>query len=184
MWSTTRAIPPREGVVAGENRVDSKLRNPGYQGKASLGRGLVPRSFLREALEFEGGLQYLLGEGADDGLGLLAGLEESDGRDAGDAEGAGKLGLGVHVDLGDLERALVLGGDLVHNRGDLPTRAAPRGPEIDQYRDVRLQDLVLERIFRDCYRLRHVATSRSLASFSEYRFVSRTSSGLENGDDE
>jgi hypothetical protein len=37
---------------------------------------------LREAVELEGGLEHLLGQGADDGLGLLTGFEEGDGRDA------------------------------------------------------------------------------------------------------
>ena len=79
----------RKGVGEG----DSRLRDARYQGmerpEVAPGRlvtfGLLPR----EAVEFEGGLEHLLWEGSNDGLGLLAGLEESDSRYAGDAEGTG-----------------------------------------------------------------------------------------------
>ena len=62
---------------------------PGSRNQAS-GRGLGPAGLVSyrglasvgEAVEFEGGLEHLLGERADDCLGLLAGLEERDGRDA------------------------------------------------------------------------------------------------------
>src|SRR5215210_663710 len=110
---------------------------------------------LGEAVQLEGRLDHLFRERSDDGFGLLAGLEERYGRDAGDAEVTGEGGLGVYVDLGDLECTVVLGGDLVHHRGNLPTWPAPRRPEVHQYRDLGIQDFFFEGVSRYCYGLRH-----------------------------
>src|SRR5215212_2870281 len=123
-----------------------------------------------EAVQLEGRLQHVFGERADDGFGLLAGLEERYGRDAGDAEVAGEGGLGVHVDLGDLESTVVLGGDLVHHRGDLPTRPTPRRPEVHQYGDLGIQNFVFEGVNRYCYGLRHTSPPHgSYLFFSIFR---------------
>src|SRR5215210_4535416 len=116
---------------------------PGRSYQAS-GRGLEPAvrvrpvrlSGLGEAVQLEGGFDHLFGERADDGLGLLARLEERYGRDAGDPEMAGERRLGVNVDLRNLHRTFVLGGDLIHNRGYPPARPTPRRPEVHQDRDL------------------------------------------------
>ena len=50
----------------------------------------------------------------------------------------------VDVHLGDLEAALVLVGEGVDGGRDLLAGAAPDGPEIDEGRDVGLQDFGLE----------------------------------------
>src|SRR5919107_1146527 len=113
----------------------------------------VRLSCLGEAVQLEGGLDHLFGERADDGLWLLAGLEERYGRDAGDTEVAGQRRLGVNVDLRNLHRTFVLGGDLLHNRRYLPARPTPRCPEVHQNRDLRVQNLIFESVDRNRYRL-------------------------------
>src|SRR5215203_3612478 len=124
-------------------------RLPGTAGSVRPAR----LSGFGEAVELEGGLDHLFGERADDGLGLLARLEERYGRDAGDPEVAGERRLGVHIDLRNLHRSIVLGGDLVHDRGNLPARPAPRRPEVNQYGDLGIQNFVLESVYRNRYGL-------------------------------
>src|SRR5215204_7105988 len=126
-------------------------RLPGTAGSVRPAR----LSGFGEAVELEGGLDHLFGERAHDGLGLLARLEERYGRDAGDPEVAGERRLGVHIDLRDLHRTFVLGGDLIHYRGDLPARPAPCRPEVYQYRDLGVQDLFFESVDCDRYGLGH-----------------------------
>src|SRR5829696_5583064 len=128
-------------------------RLPGTAGSVRPAR----LSGFGEAVQLEGGLDHLLGERADDGLGLLARLEERYGRDAGDPEVAGERRLGVHIDLRDLHRTFVLGGDLGHDRGDLPARPAPRRPEVYQDRDLGVQDFFFESVDRNRYGLGHAA---------------------------
>src|SRR5919107_254080 len=129
---------------------------------------------LCEAVKFEGRLEHLLREGADDGLGLFARLEEGDGRDAGDTEATGKLGLSVDVDLGHLHSALVFCSDLVHHRGHLAARRAPGSPEIDEHRHLGVEDFFFERARRDCYGLRHFGSllSTLACTLSIYAFAS------------
>src|SRR5205085_3308336 len=52
-------------------------------------------------------------------------------------------GVGVDVDLGELDLALVLVGELLDDGADGSARGAPRGPEVDQGWGLRAQDLAL-----------------------------------------
>src|SRR3954471_5794187 len=128
----------------------------------------LTRLFICEAVELEGGLEHLFGKGADHSLWLLAGLEEGDGRDAGDTEVIGELRFGIDVDLGNLQGALVLSSDLVHDRGNPTTRRAPGGPKVNQDRDLGTQNLFFKCARRDDYRLRHRGISFDVSSLSEY----------------
>src|SRR5918998_6219961 len=138
------SYPPRGGGGGGFTAPGRSYQASGRgQELAGLVRSLR-LSCLGEAVKFEGRLDHLFGERADDGLGLLARLEERYGRDAGDPEVACERRLGVYIDLRNLHRTIVLGGDLVHDRGYLPARPAPLRPEVYQYRDLGIQNFVFE----------------------------------------
>src|SRR5579862_333758 len=75
----------------------------------------------------------------------LAALVQDDRRNAADAELARRGGVGVDVELRDLELAPVGARDFVeHGRKHL-AGPAPFGPEVDQHRRLRLQHVLLER---------------------------------------
>src|SRR5690606_29422024 len=63
-----------------------------------------------------------------------------------DLECRGQLLLLVHVDLGQLERAVVFAGELFQDRAQGLAGAAPFGPEVDQHgrRGRLLEDVGLE----------------------------------------
>src|SRR5579871_2556453 len=85
-----------------------------------------------------------LGHGADL-LGLhRAAFEDHERRDAADAVLLGDLLVLVDVDLGYLELARVVPGDLVQDRGDHLAGAAPLGPVIYQHGDIGVQHVGLE----------------------------------------
>src|SRR6187551_2733776 len=73
----------------------------------------------------EVGLEGRLRLGADDGLHDLALLEDLERGDRGDLVLHGEPGVLVDVQLDDVELLGVLGGDLVEDRADRATRAAP-----------------------------------------------------------
>ena len=50
----------------------------------------------------------------------------------------------VHVDLADLDLALVFAGEFIEQRRDHLARTAPFGPEIHQHGRGGLQDLLLK----------------------------------------
>src|SRR5438309_1005954 len=79
----------------------------------------------------------------------VAVLEQHQRRDAADAEFSRHALVLIHVDLGDLQPALVFLGDLVEDRRDGLAGAAPLGPVIHQHRGVRLQDLGVESVVGD-----------------------------------
>src|SRR6478735_6109511 len=68
-------------------------------------------------------------------------LEQDDGRDRQHAEATGEAGLGIHVELRDLDPAGEVLRDLVDDGTDHPARAAPLGPEVDEHGQVGLDDL-------------------------------------------
>src|SRR5690606_16919784 len=94
---------------------------------------------------FELPQQHGLRLGADDLLDDLAVLVDVHRRDLQDAGLTGNLGVLVDVELDDLQLVAVLVGDLLEDGRDLPARAAPLGPEVDQNGLVALEDLGLER---------------------------------------
>ena len=84
------------------------------------------------------------GEAVDD----LAVLDQEHGRDRADLERRAELRLLVDIDLGQLERAVVVGGEFLQDRAELLARPAPLGPEIDQHRGLHrfLQHFGLEAV--------------------------------------
>src|SRR3954454_2811105 len=72
--------------------------------------------------------------------------EDRDRRDALDAEAVAELGVGLDVDLGQLDTPLALGGLGLDDRAERPARAAPGGPEVDDDGDLvgALDDVALE----------------------------------------
>src|SRR5205814_6521790 len=93
-------------------------------------------------------LERLHRTGAGDAHRLLAGAEEGNRGDAHDVERLRDPGVGIDVDLDDIDRALVLGGDLLHLRGDHLARSAPGGPEVNNDRLVVLENELLEGVVR------------------------------------
>ena len=86
-------------------------------------------------------------------------------------ERAREFGLRVDVDLADLEPALVVGGELMTNRGDHPAGPAPGGPEVEQHRCLGLEDLGLEVLLRDLDRLHRSCSFSSLLLLYHYLVV-------------
>src|SRR5690606_15243331 len=81
-----------------------------------------------------------LGLGALDRLDDLAAHENVHGRDAHDAVAGGHAGVLVGVELDDLDLVTVVPRELLEDRGDGATRAAPRRPEVDEHGALGLED--------------------------------------------
>src|SRR5262245_17903886 len=96
-------------------------------------------------LAFEGGL----GNVPDDRIHVLPALEEEDAGNGTDVESHRRMGVRVHVDLGDLGPAGVLTRELFQHRSHDQTRPAPRRPEVDQDQPTGLFDLAAERSVGD-----------------------------------
>jgi hypothetical protein len=75
-----------------------------------------------------------LGPESDKTPGLLAVTEGDHGRDRGDMQPAGKIPIGLHVQLHDFGTAIIFRGELVEGRGQSPARRAVRPENIDQDR--------------------------------------------------
>ena len=88
--------------------------------------------------------QLLLWHGADLGRGHLAVLEQHQGRNPANAVFLRRRRVMVDIDLGDLQLALEIGRDFLQRRRNHFARAAPFGPEIDQHRPGRFQDVGIE----------------------------------------
>ena len=79
------------------------------------------------------GLDLPLGQGAHEAIDGLAADQQHAGRYAADAKGLRQFGLGVGVDLDQLEASFVRQLQLFQQRADDFARTAPGGPEIDQH---------------------------------------------------
>src|SRR6266446_2370695 len=99
--------------------------------------------------------ELLFGHVADDALGLAAVLEEDHRRNRADPESTRRDGIGVNVQLGDLDILALLVRDLLEDGSDHPTRTAPGRPEIDEHRSLGLDDLGLEVLVADYLWLGH-----------------------------
>ena len=88
--------------------------------------------------------QALFGHEADNALDWLAALEHDKGRYAHHAIGHRRAGALIHIEFGDLELAVVLGGDLVEHRSDHLAGAAPLRPEIGDDDIFTVENLVLK----------------------------------------
>src|SRR5207245_1497040 len=78
-------------------------------------------------------VQLRLWHRADDLVRHLAVLEQEQGGDAHHVVLLRDVLVRVDVELADLQLALVLGGQLVHQGPDCAAGAAPGGPEVDQH---------------------------------------------------
>ena len=56
----------------------------------------------------------------------------------------GEVVIGIDIDFDDFQRAVGFGGKRFQFGGNRFARAAPGGPEIDEYRDGRADDFALE----------------------------------------
>jgi hypothetical protein len=106
---------------------------------------LLPAAEAGESLGEEG-VQRALVQRADMGADHLAALEQQQGGDVADAVLGGQRAVLVHVDLGDLDLARVLVGGLVEQGRDGLAGAAPDGPEVDEHRLGRADDLGLKAV--------------------------------------
>ena len=135
-------------------------RRPAAQDRRRARLGPTSRSAERdrEPELGQGRLELLfdlaLGVRADHGLLDLAVPEQHQRRDRHHVELDRRLLVLVDVQLDDLQRLATLSGDLLDDGRDPAARAAPGGPEVDQHRDVGLDDLGLEVVIRDvCHRV-------------------------------
>jgi hypothetical protein len=97
---------------------------------------------LKDALD--PALELALGRGAKLLGDRLTVLEQDHQRDRLHADLPGNVGIGHDVHLGDGDLVGQLIADLLECRGDHLARPAPLGPEVDQHRLVRLEDIRLE----------------------------------------
>src|SRR5665647_1169080 len=93
----------------------------------------------RELLE-----QLTLALGSHDASGRLPVLEKDQGGDAHHIEPPGDVQVVVDVQLGHLQLALLLGGDLLEYGGDHLARATPFGPEVHEDRNVCGLDMLIK----------------------------------------
>src|SRR6188508_1780738 len=111
--------------------------------------------------------------GAVDDLHRLAGHEDHHRRQGEDAVARGHTEVDVDVELCDSQALPVLAADLQEQRLDRLARPTPRRRELDEHRDIRLEDLGGERRVRDVehYTLPRSAFQRSTGTC---RIASRT----------
>ena len=98
-----------------------------------------------------------LGNGTNDGVNFLAALEHHQGGDATNPVLAGDVWVLVGIELEDFDLAFEFLGDLVNNWSHHAARATPGSPEINQYRNVALEDVLLERGVGDRSGARHMS---------------------------
>ena len=119
-----------------------------YGDSAGLGRRVLRKTEPR--------LELFGGHGANYGHRRLAGAEEGDGRQGHYLEGLGDDGVGVDVHLHDVERGRVLLGDALQFGSDHPARTAPRRPEVDDDRPLRVEDNLFKRLVCNCFDFGHL----------------------------
>jgi len=90
-----------------------------------------------------------LGHRPDDGVHLLASLEDHDSGDAPDAVVCGHVWALIRVELDALEFPRVVGGELIDQRSDHAAGPTPGCPEVDEHWLRALQDLHLEGVVVD-----------------------------------
>ena len=85
----------------------------------------------------------------------FATLEDHQGGDALHTVRGSDVGGVIHVEFGHLDRVAALSRQLLKNRANRSTRAAPRGPKIDQRGHGGFQDFGLEIPFREFTQVGH-----------------------------
>src|SRR5699024_4654720 len=73
-----------------------------------------------------------------------------------------RFGIGIGIDLDDLDSSFVFVGELIEYRCDLFARSTPRRPDVDDYGDVGIDDLGGECGVCD-FRRTHAGTSNSVS---------------------
>src|ERR1043166_746235 len=120
------------------------VRSPGVPSGGATTYSVPPRTASRGEMLLDPGLEGgLLGE-PDDGVHVLAVLEEEQRRNRAHVEAHRSPLIGVHVHLGHLDPAGVRRRELFQDRRDGAARTAPFGPEIHQHESLALLHLVPE----------------------------------------
>ena len=86
-----------------------------------------------------------LGNSTHNGVDLLAAFEHHQRWDAADAVLTGDIRVFIGIQLEDLDLTIEFLGDFFDDGSNHAAGATPRSPEVDQNRDVALQDVLLER---------------------------------------
>ena len=89
--------------------------------------------------------QLGLGKSAYFLSGNSAVLKQNQGRDAANIELRRNALVFIHVHLGDLEFVTVVSREFFQNRANHLARTAPLSPEVEQYRFVGFEDVLLKR---------------------------------------
>ena len=105
----------------------------------------------------DGSRQGCLGNGANNGVDLLTALENHQGGNTANAVLARDVGVFVGIQLEDFDLTVELLGDLLNDWSNHATGATPGSPEINQYRNVALEDVLLERGVGDRSGARHMS---------------------------
>ena len=95
------------------------------------------------------------GNSANNGVNLLAALEDHQGRNAADAVLVGHVGVFVGVELEHLDLAVKFLGNFLDDRSHHPAGTTPGRPEIDQHRNVALEDVLVKGSVSDSSGARH-----------------------------
>lgn len=87
-------------------------------------------------------IQYGLGHGTNLFVNNLAAFEHQQGRDAAHTETGCYRGIFVDIQFADNRLTFVIAGKLFYYRSDHLTGTTPFGPEVYQYRLIRIYDLI------------------------------------------
>src|SRR5699024_4911892 len=88
--------------------------------------------------------------GTDEDVASLAVTVKAERRNRCHSGRCDRFGIGIGIDLDDLDSSFVFVGELVEYRCDLFARSAPRRPDVDDYGDVGIDDLGGECGVCDC----------------------------------
>src|SRR3954451_23102682 len=83
----------------------------------------------------------------------LAALEQKYGRDSSNPVANGGLLVGVYVQLSDLNFSFIISRDLIDRGSHHAARPTPLGPEINQDRYFRIQNIFVEGCVFKCQRI-------------------------------
>ena len=86
-----------------------------------------------------------LGNSTHDGVDLLPAFEHHQRWDAADPVLTGDVGIFVGIQLEDLDLTIEFLGEFFNYGSHHAAGATPRSPEVDQNRDIALQDVLLKR---------------------------------------
>src|SRR5690242_19211171 len=134
---------PRSATRGTLGTLDSALRKRALRAALDALRSALSAPRRRRML-FELRLDHRLRHRPDDLIHDFPILEKEQHRNRSDIEPRRRFDVRVDVHLRDFDSSLELDGELIEDRRDDATGAAPRGPEIDDSEAVVLLDLLLE----------------------------------------